>query len=116
MIFKEATLCPTRYRHFSAAAPLHTPWPSRPGLPEGDQIGVAADSRYNLNWFVEDTWKISDRLSIDYGLRYELYWPITERAKRSAGVAFVSGPNGPSQEYLINPQPTFRLQGNNWGP
>ena len=87
-----------------------------PGFPQGDQIGVAADSRYNLNFFLEDTWKISDRLVIDYGLRYELYWPITERAKRSAGVAFVNGPNGPGQEYLINPQPTYRLQRNDWGP
>ncbi|HEX4809101.1 MAG TPA: TonB-dependent receptor [Bryobacteraceae bacterium] len=87
-----------------------------PDFPQGDQIGVAAVSRYNLNVFLQDTWKISDRLAIDYGLRYELYWPITERAKRTAGVAFVNGPNGPGQEYLINPQPTYRLQGNDWGP
>ncbi|MBV9612701.1 MAG: hypothetical protein JO091_09515, partial [Acidobacteriaceae bacterium] len=87
-----------------------------PGFPQGDQIGVAAISRYNANFFVEDTWKISDRLLLDYGLRYELYWPISERAKRTAGVAFVSGPSGPAQEYLINPQPGYRLRGNDLGP
>jgi Carboxypeptidase regulatory-like domain len=87
-----------------------------PNFPQGDQIGVAAISRYNLNLFVEDTWKISDRLLLDYGLRYELYWPITERAKRTAGVAFVSGSNGPKQHYLINPQPTYAFTGNDWGP
>ncbi|HEY1213343.1 MAG TPA: hypothetical protein VGE93_06890, partial [Bryobacteraceae bacterium] len=58
-------------------------------FPQGDQIGVAAVSRYNINFFVEDTWRFSNRLVLDYGLRYELYWPITERAHRTAGVAFV---------------------------
>ncbi len=87
-----------------------------PNFPQGDQIGVAAISRYNLNFFVEDTWKISDRLVLDYGLRYELYWPISERADRTAGVDFTTGPNGPQQEYLINPQPGYRLTGNDWGP
>ncbi len=87
-----------------------------PGFPQGDKIGVAAVSRYNVNFFVQDTWRISDRLLLDYGLRYELYTPISERAKRTAGVAFVSGANGPEQEYLINPQPAYRLTGNDWGP
>ncbi len=87
-----------------------------PRFPQGDQIGVAAVSRYNMNLYFEDTWKISDRMVLDYGLRYELYWPITERAKRTAGVAFGSGPDGPTEQYLINPQPTYRLQGNDWGP
>ncbi len=87
-----------------------------PAFPQGDQIGVAAISRYDVNLFLEDTWKISPRVVLDYGLRYELYWPITERAKRTAGVSFSSGPGGPRQDYLINPQPSYRLWGNNWGP
>ncbi|MBV9303772.1 MAG: carboxypeptidase regulatory-like domain-containing protein [Acidobacteriaceae bacterium] len=87
-----------------------------PNFPQGDQIGVAAISRYNVNFFVQDTWKISDRFVLDYGLRYELYTPISERAKRTAGVSFVPGPNEPKQEYLINPQPRYRLTGNDWGP
>ncbi|HSU32833.1 MAG TPA: TonB-dependent receptor [Bryobacteraceae bacterium] len=85
-------------------------------FPQGDQIGVAAISRYNINFFLEDTWKISNRLVLDYGLRYELYSPITERAQRTAGVAFVRNAQGMRQDYLINPQPTYRLFGNNWGP
>lgn len=87
-----------------------------PDFPQGDQIGVAAVSRYNLDFYVEDSWKISDRLVLDYGLRYELYWPITERAKRTAGVRFVSGANGPAQEYLVNAQPSYRMFDNGWGP
>ncbi len=87
-----------------------------PQFPQGDQIGVAADSRYGLNLYVEDTWKISERFVLDYGLRYELYSPISERARRTAGVDFLSGPSGPVQEYLINPEPVYRWRGNNWGP
>ena len=87
-----------------------------PNFPQGDQIGVAAISRYNVSLYIQDTWRISDRLVLDYGLRYELYTPISERAKRTAGVAFVSGTNGPQQEYLINPQPGYKLIGNDWGP
>lgn len=87
-----------------------------PDFPQGDQIGVAAISRYNVDFYVEDSWKISDRLALDYGLRYELYWPITERANRTAGVRFISGPDGPAQEYLVNAQPSYRMFDNGWGP
>ena len=87
-----------------------------PQFPQGDQIGVAAISRYNLNLYAQDTWKISPRLVLDYGLRYELYSPITERARRTAGISFLNGPSGPEQLYLINPEPTYRWLGNNWGP
>lgn len=87
-----------------------------PDFPQGDQIGVAAVSRYNVNFFIQDTWKISNRLAIDYGLRYELYWPISERADRTAGVAFRTGADGLGQEYLINPQPQYKFTGNNWSP
>ncbi|MBV9268180.1 MAG: hypothetical protein JO061_18575 [Acidobacteriaceae bacterium] len=82
------------------------------GFPQGDQIGVAAISRYNINLFVQDQWKLSDRVVLDYGIRYELYTPISERAKRTAGVAFVNG----GQQYLINPQPRYEMNANDWGP
>lgn len=85
-------------------------------FPQGDQIGVAAISRYAVNLFLQDTWKISDRLVLDYGLRYEIYSPITERAKRTSAIAFKPGPDGLGQEYLINPQPGYRLDPNGWGP
>lgn len=87
-----------------------------PQFPQGNQIGVAAISRYNLNVYAQDTWKISPQLVLDYGLRYELYSPITERARRTAALDFVNGPSGSEQLYIINPEPTYRWLGNNWGP
>ncbi len=85
-------------------------------FPQGDQIGVAAVSRYNLNFYAQDTWKISPDLVLDYGVRYELYSPITERSRRTAGMDFVDGPSGPEQLYLINPEPLYHWLGNDWGP
>lgn len=87
-----------------------------PFFPQGDQIGVAAISRYNINAYIQDTWKISGRLILDYGLRYELYWPISERAKRTAGLLFKPGPDGLGQTYVINPEPGYRLDPHGWGP
>lgn len=87
-----------------------------PQFPQASQIGPAAVSRYGTNLYAEDTWKISDRFVMDYGLRYELYSPISERARRTAGLSFQTGPNGPEQLYLVNPEPVYRWRGNNWGP
>lgn len=87
-----------------------------PEFPQGDQIGVAAVSRYGLNLYVEDTWKISERFILDYGLRYELYSPISERARRTAGLNFLNDASGPEQQYLINTDPVYRWSGNNWAP
>ena len=85
-------------------------------FPQGDQIGVAAVSRYGVNAYFEDTWKISPSLLLDYGLRYELYSPLSERAHRTAGLRFADTSRGPEQFYLINPEPRYRWLGNNWGP
>ena len=82
-------------------------------FPQGDQIGVAAISRYGTNVYFEDTWKISKRWLLEYGLRYEVYTPITERAKRTSGVRFLA--DG-SEEYVINPQPGYRTNLNGFGP
>jgi hypothetical protein len=87
-----------------------------PEFPQGNQIGVAAISRYAVNAYWEDTWKVSSKLVLDYGLRYEFYSPLSERTHRSVGLNFFDGPSRPEQQYLINPEPRYRWLGNDWGP
>jgi Carboxypeptidase regulatory-like domain len=73
----------------------------------GAHIGPAAISRNNVSAYVQDTWKVTPRFTLDYGLRWDLYRPITERARRTGGFLTVNG----VQEYVINPQPGYRT---NW--
>lgn len=79
----------------------------------GQNIGPAAISRSAFEFYVQDSWKVTQRLALNYGLRYELYTPISERDKRSSGI--YPTPDG-GQEFLINPQPRYRSAMNNWGP
>ena len=87
-----------------------------PLFPQGEHIGVAAISRDASNFFVEDSWKISDRFMLNYGLRYEINSQIRERAKRTSGLVFDTHDGLRRQKYLINPQPPYGLDLNGWGP
>jgi Carboxypeptidase regulatory-like domain/TonB dependent receptor len=80
----------------------------------GPHIGVAAINRNAFAFYAQDTWKISPRLALDYGLRYELYTPISERGKRTAGLAFT--PASPQQQFVVNPQPGYRFNLDGLGP
>jgi hypothetical protein len=85
---------------------------SPPYFSSGPKIGAAADNRSEYAFYAQDTWKLTPRLVLDYGLRYELYTPITERAKRTSGIAF----NGTQETFVINPQPGYRFDKNGYGP
>lgn len=79
----------------------------------GDYIGPAADSRSAFAAYVQDAWKVTQRIVLNYGVRYELYTPISERARRGSG--FYPTADG-GQEFLVNPQPRYRTAMNTWGP
>jgi Carboxypeptidase regulatory-like domain len=83
-----------------------------PYFSNGQHIGPAAINRNDFNAYAEDTWKITPRFSLDYGLRWELYSPISERAHRTSGFLTTSG----TQEFVINPQPGYQTDWNGWGP
>jgi hypothetical protein len=83
-----------------------------PYFSNGEHIGPAAISRNNFNVYFQDSWKVTPKITLDYGLRWEFYTPITERAHRTGGLMTANG----TQEYVINPQPGYRTQWNSWGP
>jgi hypothetical protein len=87
-----------------------------PYASNGAHIGPAAINRNDVNAYVEDTWKINPQWTLDYGLRYELYTPISERADRTSSFLNSFPPAGVGQEYLINPRPTYQTNWNGWGP
>ncbi len=52
------------------------------GLPanqELENLDVAHIYRDGINWFVADTWRATNRLTINYGIRYEYVSPLYER-------------------------------------
>ena len=83
-----------------------------PYFSNGPHIGPAAISRNNFNAYAQDTWKVTPRFTLDYGLRWELYQPITERARRTGGFLTVNG----TQEYVIDPQPGYQTDWKAFGP
>jgi hypothetical protein len=84
-----------------------------PYFSNGQHIGPAAINRNNFSIWAQDTWKITPRFILDYGLRWEIYTPITERARRTSG--FINYPDG-SQDFVVNPQPGYRTNWNGFGP
>jgi hypothetical protein len=83
-----------------------------PYFSSGEHIGPAAINRENVGFFVEDTFKLSPRLTLDYGIRWDLYTPISERAHRTSTVITANG----AQQYVINPQPGYKTNWNAWQP
>jgi Carboxypeptidase regulatory-like domain/TonB dependent receptor len=65
-----------------------------------NNIAPAATKRY-LAFYVEDAWKFNSRLTINYGLRYEIQTPLTERYNRQNYFNFTV-PNPLSQSTGLN--------------
>jgi hypothetical protein len=78
----------------------------------GQHIGPAAISRNNVNAYFQDTWKPTPKFTLNYGIRWELYTPITERAKRTSSFQMIDG----LQQFVVNPQPGYRTEWKAWAP
>lgn len=92
--------------------------------PKGNKFDEAAVRREAYNFYFLDTWKATTRLSVNYGLRYEVNSQIHE-AKHRTSLAIPIGPDGKPADYLApgakqiyvyNPQPPYAMDWGGWGP
>lgn len=92
--------------------------------PVGDKFDEAGVRREAYNFYFQDTWKVNSRLSVTYGLRYDLHSRIKEAKHRTSLAEAVDASGEPTSFYspgakaifLYNPQPAYPLDLNGWGP
>jgi hypothetical protein len=92
--------------------------------PKGDKFDEAGVRREAYNFYFQDTWKASSRLTLNYGLRYEVNSRIHEAEHRTSIPRFVdaSGKDVPywdhnaKQPFFYNPQPPYDMDWGGLGP
>ena len=108
-----ATRCPIPSPAFSPAARSPIPWPLRPPMSPAASTSAPPPSVATTSMPTFRTpGKSHPRFTLDYGLRWELYTPITERAHRTGSFRDING----VQQYVINPQPGYHTNWNGLGP
>jgi hypothetical protein len=85
-------------------------------FPQGDHIGWSAIHREAYSAYFQDTWKATPKLSVSYGLRYEVTTPLREPTDRASGPAFLPTSSGIREALLVNLQPTYHTDWSGWGP
>ncbi len=74
------------------------------GLYDSGSIGNSTDPQYRRSswgFFVQDTWKISRKLTLDYGIRYDIQKPMRELWRRTSTF----------DANIVNPNANGRLGG-----
>ncbi len=92
--------------------------------PVGNKFDEAGVRREAYNFYFQDAWKATPRLTVNYGLRYEVNSRIHEATKRTSLPIFVGADGKPAsygdrtakQILLINPEPPYNQDWNGWGP
>ncbi len=92
--------------------------------PVGDRFDEAGVRREAYNFYFQDAWKVNSRLSVNYGLRYDLNSRIKEGQHRTSIADAVDASGNPTSFYapgakaifLYNPQPVYPIDKNGWGP
>ncbi len=92
--------------------------------PGGDKFDEASVRREAYNLYFQDAWNATRKLSLSYGLRYDINTRIKESRHRTSQ-AFPVNAQGKSVPFLTpgapqilvyNPQPVYPLDWNGWGP
>jgi len=92
-----------------------------PGGSKFDEAGVRREA---YNFYFQDAWKATPRLTVSYGLRYEVNSRIHEQTKRTSLPFFFDASGKPTsywnhqanQIFVVNPQPPYDKDWNGWGP
>jgi len=92
--------------------------------PVGNKFNEAGVRREAYEFYLQDAWKATPKLTVSYGLRYELNTRIHEATKRTSLPIFTGSDGKPvpywdhtaQQTVLINPQPPYDLDKHGWGP
>jgi carboxypeptidase family protein/TonB-dependent receptor-like protein len=92
--------------------------------PIGNKFNEAGVRREAYNFYFQDAWKATPRLSISYGLRYEVNTRIHEATKRTSLPFFYDAAGQPTsyrnrlakQTFVVNPEPPYDKDWRGWGP
>ncbi|HEX8892893.1 MAG TPA: TonB-dependent receptor [Terriglobales bacterium] len=91
--------------------------------PVGNKFDAAGVRRQAYNFYFEDGWKATPRLTVSYGLRYEVDSRIAEATKRTSLPEFFADGQRASywnhdatMLFVVNPQPPYQFDWNGWGP
>jgi hypothetical protein len=94
------------------------------GFPQGTRIGEAGIHREAYNLYFLDNWRVTPGLSLGYGLRYEVNTRLREPHDMTQGPLFFATDGkqqvypsaGATQEWVVNPDPSWNMDWNGWGP
>ncbi|MDP9337785.1 MAG: carboxypeptidase-like regulatory domain-containing protein [Acidobacteriota bacterium] len=92
--------------------------------PGGDKFDEASVRREAYNLYFQDVWKANPKLSVSYGLRYDINTRIKESKQRTSQAFPVDGQGksvpfltpGAPEILIYNPQPVYPMDWNGWGP
>jgi len=91
--------------------------------PVGLKFDAAGVRRQAYNFYFEDAWKATPKLTLSYGLRYEVDSRIAEATKRTSLPEFFANGERTSfwnhqanMPFVVNPQPPYQFDWNGWGP
>lgn len=83
----------------------------------GQPTSTRKNLRFNiLGFFVQDDWKVKPNLTVNLGLRWEYFSPLTETDGNLSNAVLGSGANTLTGLSIRKGGDLFRTSKNNWGP